>query len=90
MTLEQYAALRVAQSDRCAACRAPLLFDQPYKVHIDHDPKCCSREDFSQRITCGKCVRGLLCVVCNIAIGWLERYPQRLEMWTAYLRRVSK
>jgi len=90
MTVEQYATLRVEQSDRCAACKEPLLFDQPYQVHIDHDPRCCSREQNPKIKTCGKCVRGLLCVPCNHAVGFFERYPQRVYMWIDYLRRVNK
>ena len=90
MTFEQYAALRVKQADRCGACKGPLLFDQPYQVHIDHDPRCCSREENPQIKTCGECVRALLCKACNHAIGFLERYPQRVYMWIDYIRRVNK
>jgi hypothetical protein len=35
-------------------------------------------------------VRGLLCNVCNQAIAWVERHPQRVHMWINYLRRVTK
>ena len=90
MTFEQYANLRMKQADRCGACKGPLLFDQPYQVHIDHDPRCCSREENPQIKTCGECVRALLCKACNHAIGFLERYPQRIYMWIDYIRRVNK
>ena len=90
MTLEQYTALRVAQADRCGACKEPLLLGQAYQVHIDHDPRCCSRDENPQRKTCGKCVRALLCKDCNHAIGFFERYPQRVHMWIDYLRRVNR
>ena len=90
LTLEQYAALRVAQADRCAACKEPLEFDRRHAVHIDHDHDCCPGVSAPGMVSCGKCVRGLLCNVCNNAIGFLERYPQRLHMWIEYVRRVNK
>lgn len=96
MTMEQYTALRLAQVDRCGACREPLLFGEPRAVTVDHDPRCCQYEGLGTRrtkgqpISCGKCVRALLCGPCNRAVGFLERYPQRVHMWIDYLRRVNK
>ena len=90
LTLEQYAALRVAQADRCAACKEPLEFDRRQAVHIDHDHKCCPEVTAPGIVSCGKCVRGLLCNVCNQGIVWMERYPQRVHMWIDYVRRVNK
>ena len=95
MTMEQYTALRVAQADRCGACREPLLFGEPRAVTVDHDPRCCPYKILSTGrakgpISCGKCVRALLCGPCNRAVGFLERYPQRVHMWMDYVRRVSK
>ena len=95
MTMEEYTALRVAQADRCGACKEPLLFGEPRAVTVDHDPRCCQYEGLGTRrtkgpISCGKCVRALLCGPCNRAVGFLERYPQRVHMWMEYIRRVSK
>jgi hypothetical protein len=96
MTMEQYMALRLAQLDRCGACREPLRFGEPRAVTVDHDPRCCQYEGLGtkrtkgQPISCGKCVRALLCGPCNRAVGFLERYPQRLHMWIEYVRRVMK
>ena len=96
MTMEQYMALRLAQLDRCGACKEPLRFGEPRAVTVDHDPRCCQYEGLGtkrtkgQPISCGKCVRALLCGPCNRAVGFLERYPQRLHMWIEYVRRVMK
>ena len=96
MTMEQYMALRLAQLDRCGACREPLRFGEPRAVTVDHDPRCCQYEGLGtkrtkgQPISCGKCVRALLCGPCNRAVGFLERYPQRVHMWIEYVRRVMK
>ena len=96
MTMEQYTALRVAQADRCGACKEPLRFGEPRAVTVDHDPRCCQYEGAGMRrvqgqpISCGKCVRALLCGPCNRAVGFLERYPQRVHMWIDYVRKVNR
>ena len=95
MTMEQYTALRLEQADRCGACKEPLRFGETRAVTVDHDPRCCQYETLSTGrtkgfISCGKCVRALLCSPCNRAIGFFERYPQRIYMWIDYIRRVNK
>lgn len=95
MTMEQYTALRLAQADRCGACKEPLRFGETRAVTVDHDPRCCQYKTLSTGrtkgpISCGKCVRALLCSPCNRAVGFLERYPQRIHMWIEYVRRVNR
>ena len=95
MTMEQYTALRLEQADRCGACKEPLRFGESRAVTVDHDPRCCEYKTLSTgrtkgSISCGKCVRALLCSPCNRAIGFFERYPQRVHMWIDYLRRVNR
>jgi hypothetical protein len=51
------------QSGLCKLCRVALK-----KWVIDHDHKCCPG-----RRSCGKCVRGLLCIPCNAMLGQLDR-----------------
>jgi hypothetical protein len=68
-----------AQNYACAMCFASFEEGQP--VFIDHDHACCPDEKSS----CGKCVRGLLELSCNTALGHIER---RYDLARAYLDRA--
>lgn len=73
VTGEQVFGMLAAQGGRCATgCGTVIsLFakrGEPEAAHIDHDHRCCSGGARS----CGRCVRGLLCVPCNQTLGWLE------------------
>jgi hypothetical protein len=76
LTLEDFARLREVQGNACAMCREP--FAEGRLIHVDHDHACCLEKNRS----CGKCVRGLLCHACNVALGHIER---RYAMARAYL-----
>ena len=67
LTQEDFDLLLEAQQDACGMCREPFAEDQ--RICIDHDHACCPGEKRS----CGKCVRGLLCLSCNTALGHIER-----------------
>ena len=47
---------------------------------FDHDHTCC----IGKR-TCGKCLRGVLCRPCNLALGYAEDDPERLRNLANYL-----
>lgn len=51
---------------------------------VDHDHKCCPNGSFS----CGKCVRGLICAGCNVAIGLLGDSPERARAMIDYLNKA--
>jgi Recombination endonuclease VII len=76
LTQEQFDRLLEAQQYACAMCRTPFEEEQP--IFIDHDHACCPDEKSS----CGQCVRGLLCLSCNTALGQIER---KYDVARAYL-----
>jgi hypothetical protein len=64
LTPEGFRALVELQAGLCAMCTEPM---NPRKTQIDHDHACCPGKR-----SCGRCVRGLLCVPCNLALGVVE------------------
>ena len=84
LTPEGFQELLEAQRNACAMCRTPFKSRTPFKkgqrICIDHDQACCPPTLPSR--SCGTCVRGLLCLTCNVAVGYIEAYG---EMARAYL-----
>jgi hypothetical protein len=76
LTQEDFDRLQVTQGYACGMCRRP--FEDGQLIHVDHDHGCCPQKNRS----CGKCLRGLLCHACNVALGHIER---RYAMARAYL-----
>lgn len=64
----------------CGVCGR--AFDTPRLAHVDHDHSCCPGQ-----LSCGDCVRGLLCPSCNAGIGFLGDSPARLRAAATYLDR---
>lgn len=79
ITIEQYEQLLESQGGGCAICAAPEPSNR--RLAVDHDHACCPSEK-----TCGNCIRGLLCITCNVWLGFYES-----KKWTdrakAYLDR---
>ena len=78
MTVDEYEQRIVAQGGRCAAC-SERFSRRPV---VDHNHKCCSGT-----VTCGKCVRDLLCYRCNNAIGMALDDIERLYALITYLKK---
>lgn len=78
LTRESFNQLLEVQQNACAMCFAPFEAGKP--ICIDHDHTCCRLEKSS----CGECIRGLLCLGCNTALGHIER---RYALARAYLDR---
>lgn len=79
ISFEQYQTLLEKQNFQCAICKSPSPGVKDW--HIDHDHRCCPN-----RRSCGKCVRGLLCMKCNIGLGAFKDDPQSLTNAILYLQ----
>lgn len=77
LTAGEYNARITEQNGKCAGCG---LLQQAHEWHVDHDHACCPGER-----TCGKCVRGLLCRDCNLALGFARDDIARLLGLADYL-----
>jgi hypothetical protein len=53
----------------------------------DHDHRCCSHRASMTSPTCGKCNRGLVCLRCNVLLGYADDSIELLELTIAYLKR---
>jgi hypothetical protein len=75
ITYAEALALLARQGWACAVCPAPLK-TLGGNAHVDHCHKT-------------KKVRGILCRICNMQIGWFERWPDFYRFATVYLRREN-
>lgn len=75
LTPEQYAELTGRYSGMCWICR------KRKGRAVDHDHGCCSG-----KTSCGKCVRGFLCTICNVFLGRIGDSIQILINAIDYLR----
>lgn len=83
ITLERYEEMLLAQGGVCAICGTPPSDEE--MLSVDHDHKCCPTKGLS----CGECVRELLCTWCNRAVGMMKDDPRRLRAAAAYLERYG-
>lgn len=77
LTQERYDAFLLAQNGVCAICKQK---PKNNKFHIDHDHRCCNTQ-----YSCGKCVRGLLCGICNRGLGMFGDNPTNVLNGYNYL-----
>lgn len=80
MTPADWDALLAAQGSRCAACGTTEPGGRANNWVIDHDHACCPSS-----VTCGRCVRGLLCNRCNRAAGQMGDNVAALRDLADYL-----
>ena len=78
LTPEDFQRLWAAQNGRCAICLRRLTSGRG--CNIDHDHACCPGTT-----SCGQCVRGLLCGLCNWGLGQFHDDPDLLEAARDYL-----
>ena len=77
---EQFNQMLEEQGYACAICRVP--FDGR-RICTDHDHMCCPKQNTVAK-TCGRCIRGLLCVRCNTRLEWVMAFGDAVS---AYLKR---
>lgn len=79
LTKQQYEKMVSAQENKCIICKR-------------HESECIRRErKVFKGLVIDHChktgkVRGLLCIRCNVAIGYIEQEEDRIEKMIAYLR----
>lgn len=79
VTTGLYAAILEAQNAGCGWCgRKPRKGGR--RLAVDHDHACCPGP-----VSCGKCVRGLLCWTCNKFLQHLGDDPELVCQGAAYL-----
>lgn len=81
LTPEAYDGILLSQGGACAICKQP---PDGKRLSVDHDHSCCPGD-----VTCGECVRGLLCDNCNWWLGLIDDDLSRLTEAENYLRRYS-
>lgn len=77
--------LITSQDNRCGICQESLDNHNLWTIHVDHDHSCCPSS-----VTCGKCVRGVLCRLCNVGIGSFKDSYDILLNAAEYLRKFSE
>lgn len=87
LTPEAYQAMFDAQGGRCGICQVHHSETTDIgrggkRVHfaVDHDHSCCPG-----KISCGKCLRSLLCRSCNTGIGLFKDDAELLARAVEYL-----
>ena len=76
LSAESFEDLLRRQGGGCAICQTT----ESNRWAVDHDHACCDGE-----VTCGKCVRGILCFPCNQALGLLKDSAENLSRALAYI-----
>lgn len=75
LSLEQFNFMFMQQESVCKICK-----EKPKRICVDHDHACCPGTK-----SCGKCIRGLICLPCNIGLGNLKDSPTILRLAADYL-----
>lgn len=77
MTLSEYENLWTFQGGVCYLCHRM----DKVNLCVDHDHRCCPSE-----VTCGECVRGLICHSCNKMLGAADDNAELLRRGAEWVR----
>jgi hypothetical protein len=78
LTRDDYVNLEKSQNGVCKICGEPERFNK--RLSVDHDHSCCPGSG-----SCGKCIRGLLCSICNKVLGQVKDNKSILQKMIDYL-----
>jgi Recombination endonuclease VII len=83
ITLQEWEKLLEKQDGKCAICCIPLYLklDGTQDSTVDHNHACCAGQS-----SCGKCIRGILCVNCNWGLGQFKDDQAILQAAINYLK----
>lgn len=87
ITIKQYDTMFSSQNGVCGLCEKAESYTRYGKIpalSVDHDHDCCPIR------ACRKCIRGLLCRNCNLAIGLLGDNPDLLRKAAYYIEYFRK
>lgn len=79
ISLEDWEALFDSQDRLCAICETDTPNGRGWCT--DHDHACCPGAK-----SCGKCIRGILCMSCNSMLGYSYDNPEILRRGIQYLK----
>lgn len=79
LSRERYDQMVIDSNGICCICKRPEIAGR--RLAIDHDHNCCP----SGR-SCGKCIRGLICLKCNNSLGAVNDDPTILLNMVSYLQ----
>ncbi|MEX5258012.1 endonuclease domain-containing protein [Kocuria arenosa] len=83
LTAERWAQMVEDCHGQCPACHRTM---SEKDMAIDHDHSCCP----GRNISCGQCVRGIICHRCNLRIGYFLDDPEMMREVAAYLDRTKR
>jgi len=81
ISIEERDSLVLAQGGRCPICMRDL---KGTKISVDHDHACCPGS-----MTCGKCIRAVLCQRCNVLLGLAKDSSEILNNAIQYLKETQ-
>jgi hypothetical protein len=80
ITLNRYFEILDEQGGKCRNPACGVFHTEDRYLNVDHDHACCPGSK-----SCGQCVRGLLCMACNSAAGFVGDDPELLLGLVSYL-----